>query len=254
MPLLGAALICVCVLRSSAQDNYEIQVYGSETVEPAVTMVELHSNFTFTGSSDRAPGVLSTHSMLHETLEITHGFTSWFELGAYVFTAVPRNSGWQWVGSHLRPRVSAPAAWQWPLGASLSLEAGYQRLEYSEDTWTSEIRPVVDLQSGRWYLAFNPVFDHSLKGDGAARGFEFSPNAKVSFDLTEEIALGIEYYGSVGPVADPDPVRQQQHQIVPAIDLNVSPEWEFNFGVCFGLTPGTDHVIAKMILGRRIGG
>ncbi len=29
-----------------AQDNYEIQVYGAETLEPGSTMIELHSNFT----------------------------------------------------------------------------------------------------------------------------------------------------------------------------------------------------------------
>ncbi|MBX6361052.1 MAG: hypothetical protein IRZ03_13335, partial [Acidobacterium ailaaui] len=34
----------------AAQDNYEIQVYGSETVAPKNTMVELHSNFTVDGS------------------------------------------------------------------------------------------------------------------------------------------------------------------------------------------------------------
>jgi hypothetical protein len=33
-----------------AQDNYEIQVYGSDTVSPRRTMVELHSNFTADGS------------------------------------------------------------------------------------------------------------------------------------------------------------------------------------------------------------
>jgi hypothetical protein len=29
-----------------AQDNYEIQVYGSDLLDPGHTMVELHSNFT----------------------------------------------------------------------------------------------------------------------------------------------------------------------------------------------------------------
>ena len=33
-----------------AQDNYEIQVYGSETVEKGRTMVELHSNYTIDGN------------------------------------------------------------------------------------------------------------------------------------------------------------------------------------------------------------
>ena len=36
-----------------AQGNYEIQVYGAETVEPHHTMVELHSNFTIQGSKSR---------------------------------------------------------------------------------------------------------------------------------------------------------------------------------------------------------
>jgi hypothetical protein len=31
----------------------------------------------------------------------------------------------------------------------------------------------------------------------------------------------------------------------------VSPEWEFNFGVGIGLTRSTDHLILKMIIGRR---
>jgi hypothetical protein len=35
-------------------------------------------------------------------------------------------------------------------------------------------------------------------------------------------------------------------------DLNVSPKWEFNFGVGVGLTGGTDHLLVKMIIGRRV--
>ena len=35
------------------------------------------------------------------------------------------------------------------------------------------------------------------------------------------------------------------------IDLNLGPKWEFNAGVGFGLTPNTDGLILKMILGYR---
>jgi hypothetical protein len=31
----------------------------------------------------------------------------------------------------------------------------------------------------------------------------------------------------------------------------VSPKWEFNFGVGIGMTGGSDHLIVKMIIGRR---
>jgi hypothetical protein len=48
-----------------------------------------------------------------------------------------------------------------------------------------------------------------------------------------------------------DPLSQQQHQIFPAIDLNIARQWELNFGLGVGLTGSTDHLIAKMILGYR---
>jgi len=34
---------------AAAQGNYEIQVYGADTVAPKNLMVELHSNYTVTG-------------------------------------------------------------------------------------------------------------------------------------------------------------------------------------------------------------
>jgi hypothetical protein len=42
--------VILCPVRSRAQENYEIQVYGSELVAPKHTMLELDSNFT--GSTD----------------------------------------------------------------------------------------------------------------------------------------------------------------------------------------------------------
>src|ERR1700690_541309 len=47
--------------RTSAQDNYEIQVYGYDLVDPGHTMVELHSNFTIDGSKETSDGVYPTN-------------------------------------------------------------------------------------------------------------------------------------------------------------------------------------------------
>ena len=235
----------------SAQDNYEIQVYGSETVPKGGTMFELHSNYTVEGTKTIEDGVLPAEHALHETLEITHGFNKWFEVGWYVFTFARSGYGWQWVGDHIRPRVRAPEKWHWPVGVSISNEIGYQRRNFSVDTWTWEIRPIVDKQLGPWYLLFNPTLDRSLHGLSEHEGFVFSPNFKFSYDVVKQVALGLEYYGSLGPVTGFDPVAQQQHQVFPTIDLNVSPKWEFNLGVGVGMTRSTDHIIIKMILGRR---
>src|SRR5690349_14935791 len=46
-----APLLLVVPSWAHAQDNYEIQVYGSELVPRGRTMVELHSNFTVSGTT-----------------------------------------------------------------------------------------------------------------------------------------------------------------------------------------------------------
>jgi hypothetical protein len=56
---------------------------------------------------------------------------------------------------------------------------------------------------------------------------------------------------AVGPATDFLPTRFQQHQIFPAIDLNLSPKWEGNFGLGVGVTRSSDHLTAKRILGDR---
>ncbi|SRR5579883_168845 len=234
-----------------AQGNYEIQVYPSETVKPGATMFELHNNFTIQGTKNPEDGTLPTEHQWHETIEITHGWTDWFETGWYIFTSAAPGQGWQWVGDHIRPRVRAPEDWKWPVGASLSVEFGYQRPEFSRDTWTLEIRPIIDKQIGRLYLAFNPTFDRSFHGPGVNEGVVFSPNFKAGWDFTRKINGGIEYYGSLGPITGFDPVTEQQQQIIPSVDLNLSPNWEFNFGVGIGATHSTDHLLVKMILGYR---
>lgn len=248
---LALTATAVAATPSAAQDNYEIQVYPYETVALGHTMVELHSNFTIEGSKQSINGLYPTEHAFHETIEITHGFTDWFETGFYIFTSARSGQGWQWVGDHIRPRFRVPEKWHWPVGVSLSNEIGYQRRQFSEDTWTWEMRPIIDQKLGRWYWSFNPTFDRSFHGSGVSRGMVFSPNFKFSYDITPKIAGGLEYYGSVGPATGFDPVAQQQHQIFPSIDLNLAPQWEINFGIGVGLTRSTDHLIAKMILGYR---
>jgi hypothetical protein len=117
-----------------AQDNYEIQVYAAETQAPHSTMVEIHSNFTVSGSKTVVDGMLPTNHAEHETLELTQGINDWAEVGFYLFSSIQPDGGWQWVGDHIRPRVHAPEKWHWPVGVSLSTEFGYQRAAFSPDT------------------------------------------------------------------------------------------------------------------------
>jgi hypothetical protein len=242
--------------QSHAQDNYEIQVYSSEATPKNDTMVEIHSNFTVDGQKQVVNGVVPSNHAMHETLEITHGFTDWFETGFYVFSSIQpdvgrNDGGWNWVGDHIRPRITAPESWHLPVGLSLAQEIGYQRRKFAEDSWNYELRPIIDKKLGRWYFAFNPAFDRALHGLNTGKGWGFSPNVKVSYDFTKKITGGFEYYGALGPVSNFDPISQQSQQIFPTIDLNLSPNWEFNFGAGVDVTNSADHLIVKCIIGRR---
>ena len=107
--LLLILIICTLGFKLKAQDNYEIQVYGSETVEQGHTMVELHSNYTIDGSKTvSVDGQLPTDHAEHETVEITHGWTPWFETGFYFFNSIGTEGRTAYVGSHIRPRFAAP--------------------------------------------------------------------------------------------------------------------------------------------------
>jgi len=233
------------------QDNYEIQVYGSELDPPGSTIFELHSNFTVDGRRTSREGVVPTQHALHETLEVSHGFTNWFETGVYLFTTVQSDSGWHFVGSHIRPQFTVPESWHWPIGVSLGQEIGYQRRQFSENTWSYELQPILDKKVGRWYFAFDPTFDRALHGNDVHRGWEFSPDAKVSFDFTKKVAGGLEYYGGLGPATEFLPLAHQYHQFFPSIDVDLSPKWELNFGVGWDPNHTSDHMMVKFIIGRR---
>jgi hypothetical protein len=247
--VVGVSLLLAGVGR--AQGNYEIQVYGADTVAPTDLMVELHSNYTVDGQKYVIDGVYPTNHQEHETLELTKGVNDWSEVGFYVFTSEQDGHGVQWVGDHIRPRVRAPDSWHLPVGLSLSTEIGYQRAVYSPDTWTWEIRPIIDKAWERWYVAFNPALERTLHGPDVKQGLGFSPGAKLSYDFSRVVSGGFEYYADYGRLGDFDALHEQQQQLFVVTDLNVSPVWEINIGVGVGPTSATDHLIVKGILGRR---
>ncbi len=252
--IMGLLSVLLFLAPARGQDSFEIEVYGSETLPRGETSVELHSNFNAETEETQTAGVYPSHHSVNESVEIAHGFRDWLQGSFYVLTSINTAYGWQWAGDRLRPQVRIPEAWHWPLGLSLSAELGYQRPRFSPDTWTLELMPIMDKKIERWYFGFNPTFDRSLHGPSVGRGFEFSPNVKVSYDIFRGAAAGLEYYGSYGPIGSFDPLQQQQHQLVPSLELDLPHRWELDVGYAFGLTPGTKEQVLKVIVGRRFGG
>src|ERR1041384_5856986 len=133
-----------------AQAESEIQVYSSPITQKGVTFAELHSNYTFNGIKNMPDPSVARY--VNESVEITHGFGGNFEMGVYFFTAFIPHMGYQYLGSHIRPRITVPEKCNWPFGASLSVEFGFIRANKDSDfVWDGEIRPIIDKSFGNWY-------------------------------------------------------------------------------------------------------
>jgi hypothetical protein len=268
-PSLFALMYLLALSPSSAraQDNYEIQVYPSETMAPKTLLVELHSNFTVEGTTTVQFGMLPTQHQEHETIELTEGINDWSEVGFYIFTAEKNGKGVDWAGDHIRPRVRIPPRWHWPVGVSLSSEFGYARAAFANPTWSWQIMPIVDQTIGRWYWSVNGTmvwdihvvpppssFTQQQKQeyyrDVAPKGVTFGPAATLTYAPSKLFNLGVEYYSYYGQWGNFVSLHNQQQQVFPVVNLFVSPKWEINFGAGWGATAGTDHLIVKCIVGH----
>jgi hypothetical protein len=254
--LLLALVLWFPPSRALAGDPFEIQVYDATANPPGVPGLELHLN-NWTIRPDSAlttPPEYPLAGQFHATLEPSLGITPFWELGAYVQMALRTDSGGttaDWAGAKLRSKFVTPPGWDahWRLG--LNLELDYLPPGYDASRWGGEIRPIVAWQDPDWLLAFNPIVDQSFAPPGASQGPDFEPALKIARTVGagRDLALGIEYYATLGPFSSILPWRDQQQQIFEVLDVLSIQRFELNFGVGEGLSAASEGVVIKAILG-----
>jgi len=247
---IAALLLLLGSVCSPAQDIFEIQVYEYETVRRGRWNLETHFNHITLGTKTGDGGAAATNRVFHLTLEMTRGITDNFELAGYLLQAQRPGGGWEYAGARVRPRVRAPERWRLPVDLSLSFEVGFPRRAYDANQVTLEIRPIIDKKLARWRLTFNPVVGRALRGPDAGEGFDFEPGAKIAYLLEKgRWHVGLEYYGSTGPLTNFRRPSEQVHLFFPGADIFFSENLMLNLGVGFGATPAGERLILKSRLG-----
>jgi hypothetical protein len=249
-----ACAVCVACAASFARralagDPFEIQVYDGTANAPGVPGLELHVNDWATGHRSSNPPEAPLHGQFHATLEPSLGLTPSWEVGAYLQSAVRTDDGAiDWAGAKLRSKFVTPPGWDrhWRLG--VNLEASYLPPAYDRSRWGSELRPIVAWQNARWLFAFNPILDQSLAGPDGSSGPSFQPALKIAFTVGP-VALGVEYYATVGYLSDLPPLRDQEHYLYEVVDLLSVDKFELNAGIGEGLTPSSEGLTVKLIAG-----
>jgi hypothetical protein len=247
---LGVGVALFVARRAFASDPFEIQVYDGTANAAGVPGIELHMNHWATGNrTAAAPPEAPLHGQFHATLEPSIGLTSFWELGAYFQGAVRTDDGVvDWAGVKLRSKFVTPPSWDahWRLG--VNFEVSYLPATYDHDRWGSEVRPIVAWHDESWLFALNPIFDQGLAGSDASLGPTFEPAAKVARTVGP-VAVGVEYYASLGPLSAILPWREQEQQIFEVVDLLSVDHLELNVGVGEGLTEASAGIVFKAIVG-----
>jgi hypothetical protein len=127
----------------------------------------------------------------------------------------------------------------------INFEFSYAMPQFSETRWNMEIRPIVGWRKGDYEFIVNPIID---LGFGQSGGAEFVPAARFARKLGENLSVGLEYYTDLGPLQSWLPFNEQQHNIYAVVDFKIG-RFDVNAGVGYGLTPGSDRLMAKMIIG-----
>jgi hypothetical protein len=244
---LAAAVLCSRQAR--ALDPFEIQVYDGTANAPRVLGLELHLNHVATGYAEATTPELPLRGQTHATLEPSFGVFPWWEIGAYFQTSLRADHHFDFAGVKLRSKFVTPPSFHPHLRLGLNVELSYLPEAYDRDRWGSELRPILAWHDERWLLVVNPIVDVSLAGKGWHDGPTFEPAAKLARSIGEVFSVGVEYYGSIGPMASPAPLPQQLHQIFGVLDVEAFPDVELDLGLGGGLTPAAAGLIGKVILG-----
>jgi hypothetical protein len=243
------AVFTTAANRADALDHFEVQVYDGSANQPGELTLENHVNFVADGLHMGVGPELPTNHQAHWTFEGGLGVTPYWEPGVYLQTALLPGGEYDYAGVKLRSKFIVPQLLYGFLRLGMNFEVSAMPASFDATRYSIELRPIVSAQWQYFRLAFNPIVGVALTEPALRQGPGFEPALLVRARATDELWLGLEYYGDLGPLAHVDPLARQQHYVYAATDCVLAPGWDLNLGAGWGLTPASDGFVVKAILG-----
>ena len=244
---VGATVVAFILLAPlPARATDEIQVYNAEIADVGQWTVQQHLNYTFDGQKQPGfpRGLVSNHA-LNGTPEFGYGITDWWELGLYAPFAVNGDGRFLSNGAKIRNLFVSPNADKRNFFYGINFEFSYETPPFSQTRYGLEIRPIIGVRNPQWEFIVNPIVD---LGFGALGEQDFAPAARIARNLGNDRFIGLEYYADFGQIGNFLPVSEQSHQLFVVTDFKVD-KFDIELGLGYGLTSGSDRLIAKAIVG-----
>jgi hypothetical protein len=250
---LGAASAAVftLVLASSARaaDRFEIQVYDGSADKRGEAGLELHLNSFANGSTTSVPPELPLAHQSHATLEPSYGVTDFWEIGAYLQSAMLANGDYRYGGVKLRSKFVTTEGFSKTIRLGVNLEISNVPSIFEQNVWGGEIRPIFAVDTRRFLFAVDPIIELDLAHTPANQVAQISPAALALIKVADVVGLGFEYYGSLGPLASPRVSIHDEHLLFEAVHILSEHDIELSFGVGEALSDTQNQLIFKTIVG-----
>ncbi len=223
----------------------EIQVYDASIAVVGRFTIQQHLNYVARGQPlPPFPGGFKSDGSLNGTPEFAFGMTEWWELGLYLPFAV-QDRQFLSDGFKLRSLFVSPNASQRDFFYGVNFELSYEMPKFAQTRWGLEIRPIIGMRKGDYEFIVNPIVDIGLGRLGEA---DFAPAFRAAKKVAQDVRLGLEYYADLGQIGHFAALRDQQHTVFAVTDFKVG-DFDVNFGVGYGLTPASDRIVFKTIIG-----
>jgi hypothetical protein len=251
-PLRSLVLALLVPLPAAALDPFEIQVYDGTANAAGQAGLEVHLNYVASGLQSSTPPELPPEHQAHITLEPSYGVTSSWELGGYLQGSLLPDGRFEYAGVKLRSKLVTPPRWRDHLRLGANVEVSLLPASFDRSRWAAEVRPIIAWEDDRWIFAVNPNLGMTLAGHDAREGPDLEPCAMAKLKLAG-LAVGLEYYASLGPLRSFLPLALQEHYLFEAIDVLSWRGVELNVAVGEGLTDASNPVIVKAVIGYSFG-
>jgi hypothetical protein len=234
--------------RAGATDFYELQIYTVETTPAEHWWLELHPIYVTSATGQDAKQGLPLYQ-IHNTFELTYGLLPWLEVGQYLCTARLDRGIYEYAGSRTKVHFGVPLTESWPVAFGANVEFQYMRRDAADSPLELDLMPIAQAHLGRFFIVANFSFDKPFSGAGTHQGMSLEPAGQVSYRVNRWLEPALEYYGEIGPLAHLPSVENQQHFLVPSINLHLAPQLEINAGYGVGVTKASLGRFFKSTIG-----
>jgi hypothetical protein len=241
--LAGAAFAAIAAQPAKATD--EIQVYNAGIAAPGQFTIQQHLNYIPLGLKDPPfPGGLVSNRAINGTPEFAYGVTDWWEVGLYLPFAI-QDQQFLSNGFKLRTLFVSPNADQRTFFYGINFEFSNTMPRFSQTKFAMEVRPIIGVRNADYEFIVNPIVD---AGFGRLGELDFAPAVRLARKLGQDTYIGLEYYADFGPIGSFPRLADQQHTLFAVTDFKLGV-FDVDFGVGYGLTPGSDRLVVKTIIG-----